>query len=274
MHAQNQDGFHFWGPGQYLTVRDVGGTVGDDVMNIGPDEGDGVSSITDVLVDGMFLDDADQAVRLLSRGTGLLDRVTIRNVQGSYRSFGFYINSWIPDVTAGNFGDIFIENVNLTHTAPNYDYRPPMLFSVGGDIRCLTLKNIRHEYPIDNRAIGEFGLPFYATTPDTIADYVFPAGKPPVIKNLIIDGMTVLENADSKDMEQLRMFGEIENFVLKNVVSLKDDGVARSGNVLKVYPTAHIKNAVISDVYAVGATKVISGEEHIDRLHQSNVFAQ
>ncbi len=274
MHAQNQDGFHFWGPGQYLTVRDVGGTVGDDVMNIGPDEGDGCSSITDVLVDGMFLDDADQAVRLLSRGTGLLDRVTIRNVQGSYRSFGFYINSWIPDVTAGNFGDIFIENVNLTHTAPNYDYRPPMLFSVGGDIRCLTLKNIRHEYPIDNRAIGEFGLPFYATTPDTIADYVFPAGKPPVIKNLIIDGMTVLENGDSEGMEQLRMFGEIENFVLKNVVSLKDDGVARSGNVLKVYPTAHIKNAVISDVYAVGATKVISGEEHIDRLHQSNVFAQ
>ena len=86
--------------------------------------------------------------------------------------------------------------------------------------------------------------------------------------------MTVLENGDSEGMEQLRMFGEIENFVLKNVVSLKDDDVARSGNVLKVYPTAHIKNAVISDVYAVGATKVISGEEHIDRLHQSNVFAQ
>jgi hypothetical protein len=274
MPSNNQDGFHFWGPGEFLTIRNVGGRVGDDFMNLGPDEHDGKSSITDVIVDGVYLDDADQAIRLLSRGTGKLDRVTIRNVQGTYRSFGFYINSWFPDVTAGNFGDILIENVALTHTAPNYDYRDPMLFSIGGDIRCLTLKNIRHEYPIDNRAIGEFGLPFYATTPDTIADYVFPAGKPPVIKNLIIDGMTVLENGDSEGMEQLRMFGEIENFVLKNVVSLKDDGVARSGNVLKVYPTGHIKTAIVSDVLSVGAAKVIDGEEHIDQLITSKVIAQ
>ena len=274
MHAQNQDGFHFWGPGQFLTIRDCGGKVGDDFMNIGPDEADCVSSITDVLVDGIFLDDADQALRLLSRGTGLLDRVTIRNVQGSYRSFGFYINSWFPDVTAGNFGDILIENVNLTHTAPNYDYRPPMLFSVGGDIRCLTLKNIRHEYPIDKRAIGEFGFPFYATSPVTIDSYVYPAGKPPVIKNLIIDGLTTLENGDSEGMEQLQIFGEIGNLVLKNVLSVKDEGVARSGNVLKVYPTGHIKTAIVSDVLSVGAAKVIDGEEHIDQLITSKVIAQ
>ena len=68
--AHNQDGFHFWGPGQFLTVRNVGGCVGDDFMNIGPDECDCVSSITDVIVDGVFLDDADQAIRILSRGTG------------------------------------------------------------------------------------------------------------------------------------------------------------------------------------------------------------
>ena len=274
MQAQNQDGFHFWGPGQFLTIRDCGGKVGDDFMNIGPDESDGVSSITDVLVDGIFLDDADQAIRILSYKEGLVDRVTIRNVQGSYRSFGFYINCWFPGETTGNFGDIFIENVNLTHTAPNYDYRPPMLFSVGGDIRCLTLKNIRHEYPIDKRAIGEFGLPFHSTTPNTIDSYVYPAGKPPVIKNLIIDGVTVLENTDSKDMEQLQIFGEIGNLVLRNVVSVKDDGVERSGNVLKVYPTGHIKCAIVKDVFSVGAAKVIDGEEQIDQLITSDVIAQ
>ena len=274
MQAQNQDGFHFWGPGQFLTIRDCGGKVGDDIMNIGPDEGDGVSSITDVLVDGLFLDDADQSIRILSRGTGLVDRVTIRNVQGTYRSFGFYIDAWYPGNTAGNFGDIFIENVNLTHTAPNYDYRPPMLFSVGGDIRCLTLKNIRHEYPIDSRAIGEFGLPFYATTPDTIADYVYPSGRKPVIQNLIIDGLTVLENEQSEGMEQLRVFGEVENLVLKNVLSVKDKGVARSGNVLKVYPCGHVENAIVSDVFSVGATKVIDGEENVNQLIKNNVISQ
>ena len=274
MQAQNQDGFHFLGPGQFLTIRDCGGKVGDDIMNIGPDEGDGVSSITDVLVDGLFLDDADQSIRILSRGTGLVDRVTIRNVQGTYRSFGFYIDAWYPGNTAGNFGDIFIENVNLTHTAPNYDYRPPMLFSVGGDIRCLTLKNIRHEYPIDNRAIGEFGLPFYATTPDTIADYVYPSGRKPVIQNLIIDGLTVLENEQSEGMEQLRVFGEVENLVLKNVLSVKDKGVSRSGNVLKVYPCGHVDNAIVSDVFSVGATKVIDGEENVNQLIKNNVISQ
>ncbi len=274
MQAQNQDGFHFWGPGQFLTIRDCGGKVGDDIMNIGPDEGDGVSSITDVLVDGLFLDDADQSIRILSRGTGLVDRVTIRNVQGTYRSFGFYIDAWYPGNTAGNFGDIFIENVNLTHTAPNYDYRPPMLFSVGGDIRCLTLKNIRHEYPIDSRAIGEFGLPFYATTPDTIADYVYPSGRKPVIQNLIIDGLTVLENEQSEGMEQLRVFGEVENLVLKNVLSVKDKGVSRSGNVLKVYPCGHVDNAIVSDVFSVGATKVIDGEENVNQLIKNNVISQ
>jgi hypothetical protein len=274
MQAQNQDGFHFWGPGQFLTIRDCGGKVGDDIMNIGPDEGDGVSSITDVLVDGLFLDDADQSIRILSRGTGLVDRVTIRNVQGTYRSFGFYIDAWYPGNTAGNFGDIFIENVNLTHTAPNYDYRPPMLFSVGGDIRCLTLRNIRHEYPIDNRAIGEFGLPFYATTPDTIADYVYPSGRKPVIQNLIIDGLTVLENEQSEDMEQLRIFGEVGNLVVKNVLSVKDKGVARSGNVLKVYPCGHVDTAIVSDVFSVGAKTVIDGEENIDQLIKNNVISQ
>ena len=274
MQAQNQDGFHFWGPGQFLTIRDCGGKVGDDIMNIGPDEGDGVSSITDVLVDGLFLDDADQSIRILSRGTGLVDRVTIRNVQGTYRSFGFYIDAWYPGNTAGNFGDIFIENVNLTHTAPNYDYRPPMLFSVGGDIRCLTLKNIRHEYPIDNRAIGEFGLPFYATTPDTIADYLYPSGRKPVIRNLIIDGLTVLENEQSEGMEQFQMFGEVGNLVIKNVLSVKDKGVARSGNVLKVYPCGHVDTAIVSDVFSVGASKVIDGEEYIDQLIRSDVIAQ
>ncbi|MBQ4575187.1 MAG: hypothetical protein IJA85_08300, partial [Clostridia bacterium] len=127
---------------------------------------------------------------------------------------------------------------------------------------------------IDKRAIGEFGLPFHSTTPNTIDSYVYPAGKPPVIKNLIIDGVTVLENADSKDMEQLQIFGEVGNLVLRNVVSIKDDGVERSGNILKVYPTGHVKTAIISDVFAVGAAKVIDGEERIDQLITSDVIAQ
>lgn len=271
MHAQNQDGFHFWGPGQFLTVRDCGGRVGDDFMNIGPDEGDHVSSITDVLVDGIFHDDADQSIRILSRGSGLVDRVTIRNVQGTYRSFGFYINSWFPDVTAGNFGDILIENVALTHTAPNYDYRDPMLFSIGGDIRSLTLKNIRHSYPIDNRAVAEIGLPFYATTPKTIESYEYPAGRPPIIKNLIIDGLTVLENEQSAGMEQLQVFGEVGNMIVKNVLCVKDADVARSGELVSIKPSGHVGNLVLDSVLSIGMGTLVTGENNADDVIMHNI---
>lgn len=270
MHAQNQDGFHFWGPGQFLTVRDVGGKVGDDFMNIGPDEEDLQSSITDVLVDGVFLDDADQAIRLLSRGSGLLDRCTIRNVQGTYRSYGFYINSWFPGDTAGNFGDIFLENIHLTHTAPNYDYRPPVLFSVGGDIRCLTLKNIRHEYPVDPRAIGEFGLPFYATTPDTIGNYVYPAGHAPILHTLIIDGLTLLEREDSIGLEAFQVFGPIGNLILKNVVALTDPDVEPTGCLLSLKSTGEIGNLVLSDIFTSGK-RLGEGWERVSHLLQDNI---
>jgi hypothetical protein len=75
-------------------------------------------------------------------------------------------------------------------------------------------------------------------------------------------------------MEQLQIFGEIGNLVLKNVLSIKDSGVARSGNVLKIYPTGHVKNAIVSDVFSVGATKAIDGEENIDQLIKNNVIFQ
>ena len=87
-------------------------------MNIGPDELDETSSIEDVLVDGVFLDDADQGIRMLTTGSGRLDRVTVRNVSGTYRSFGFFLNPWFPKATYGNFGNIFFENIDLRQTAP------------------------------------------------------------------------------------------------------------------------------------------------------------
>ncbi len=272
VHARNQDGFHFWGPGQFLTLRNVGGKVGDDFMNIGPDEQDHVSSITDVLVDGVFLDDADQAIRILSRGSGLIDRCTIRNVQGTYRSFGFYINSWFPDRTAGNFGDILIENVHLTHTAPNYDYRPPVLFSVGGDIRSLTLKNIRHSEPIDNRPLLEVGLPFYETTPASVASYVYPAGHAPKLRNLIIDGWTVLENGQSENLDQIVVYGPVGNMVISNVLSVKEEGAPRSGNLVKLEPCGEVDALVMRNITANQLLDTVCGKARVKTLVQSELL--
>ena len=257
----NQDGFHFWGPGQYLTVRNVGGRVGDDFMNIGPDEGDLESSITDVLVDGVFLDEADQAIRLLTRKNGLLDRVTIRNVQGSYKSFGFYIDPWFSD-SPGNFGDLFFENINLKQMPPNYFYHKPILFSIGGDIRCLTLQNIRHEYPDDNRSIAEIGIHSPESSNFESAKFTKPDGTRPKIQNLIIDGLTIIENGDSKDMVAFDVYGEVGNMIVKSVLAVKDDGVETSGTLIKLQDCSNVDNLILTDSVVRGMEKVVDGEKN------------
>ena len=269
MHAQNQDGFHFWGPGQFLTVKNVGGHVGDDFMNLGPDEIDCKSSITDVLVDGVYLEDADQSIRMLSRGTGTLDRVTVRNVSGTYRSFGFYINSWFPGETYGDFKNIFIENVDLRQTKPNYDYRSPMLFGIGGNIESLIMKNIRHHQPTDNRTLFEIGRPFYDL------GFNFPADNMPKMENIVIDGLTVMEETDSAaDAEYVQVYLPVERLALKDVTVIRKNVEQPAGHLLAVKEQGSVERLDMQDISANGFDTLIDGEEHIhymDAVHVRNI---
>lgn len=264
LQAQNQDGFHFWGPGRFLNVRGVGGRVGDDFMNIGPDERDDVSSITDVLVDGVFLDDADQAIRLLSHGTGRLDRVTIRNVTGTYRSFGFYINCWMPGERFGNFGNLLFENIDLRQTAPNYTYRPPFLFSVGGNMESLTVRNLRHHLPSDARALMEIGLPFFDRRSR------FPKETRPCIRHMLIDGLTILEEGEAaREASYIQIFGEVTHLVLRDVTVLREPGEPQGGCLLSFQEAGHVQMLCLSDVFLHG----IGLEENLraDRMIRENV---
>ena len=245
----NQDGFHFWGPGQYLTVKNCGGKVSDDIMNIGPDECDLVSSITDVLVDGLFLDDAEQAVRLLTCGEGRLDRVTIRNITGQYRSYGFYINPWFPERGMGNFGNILIENVDLKAHKHTYEYHPPVLVSVGGNVECLTLKNIRHHNSYDNRTLLEFGLPFYTTHPGNFDDMELRI--PQKMETVIIDGLIITENeGEPEDTVYIAVYDEIENMVLKSVYVMKKQ--KENGTLVYLGKKGRINTLIASDIYTSG----------------------
>ncbi|NLH99659.1 MAG: hypothetical protein GX446_09235 [Chthonomonadales bacterium] len=173
----NQDGIHIQGPGQFLTMRNIQGCSWDDFIAInaddvnaaldehgnlswndalGPDASYG--SVSDVLIDGVILNDAAQGIRLLTRGSRL-DRIVISNVIGTYRSFGFYISPWLAQDPAqkvkqgGNFGHIIFDTVDLRHTAPNYDCTPPFLFHLDGRIDSLTIRNLHHHEPIDPRPL-------------------------------------------------------------------------------------------------------------------------
>ncbi len=256
----NQDGFHFWGPGQFLNVLHCGGKVGDDVINVGPDEHDGVSSITDVLIDGIFMDDGEQAVRLLSRGTGRLDRVTIRNITGVYRSYGFYINPWFPDEVTGNFGNIFIENIDLKSVEKTYS-APPFLFSVGGNIENLTIKNIRHHNAHDNRPIIDIGMPFYSTNPEHYHEFNYDEINER-IQNIEIDGLYITEHeGEPEDTSYINVYDKVENMTVKNVTVVKNQ--KENGTLINIEKYGEIDNLIMESVHTKGLKTVINDESKI-----------
>lgn len=269
----NQDGFHFWGPGQFLTMRNIGGKTEDDFMNIGPDERDGVSSITDVLIDGVFLDHAWQGIRLLSRGTGLLDRVTIRNVVGTYNAYGFYINPWFIDETMGNFGNITFENIDLRPEKKilipeSYiESHPTFLFSIGGDFESLTFRNINWYHSADNRNIFQIGCPFHIP--------MMPfTDKKPRIKNLLVDGLKIIEDERcNNDTQYMFARGIVDRLTVRDIDIIRPLTDKDSGILLKVCSDAEIGRVILDRADIENLKNVIDVTEgKIDKIIISNVL--
>ena len=254
MSEQNQDGLHFWGPGQFLTLRNIGGDAGDDFIALAPDEHDKVSHITDVLIDGVFLDHADQGIRLLSRAEGRLDRVTIRNVTGTYRSFGFYINPWFPDKTSGSFGDIVFENIDLRPEAPNYHYRPPFLFQIGGRVEHLTLRNIKDHYSENQRVLFEVGSPFHDRSQDDPSQTR--------IEELTVDGLSILSR-DGLRIAPFLIDAYIGRMVLRNAdVSL---GKTEETPLIGFGPHGQIGTLAVNGLLSDGLKKLTDAPENAVR---------
>jgi hypothetical protein len=168
----NQDGIHVQGPGQFLSIRNLQGHTWDDMIalnaddlgcdwdgagrfvrrfgrNYGPHRGFG--PVTDVDIDGVQADDCPQVIRIQSRASRV-DRVSIRNVRGTYRDFGVWITPYFRE--GGNLGRIEFENIDLRPTGPRaYDYFPPFLFFLAGGIEQLLLRNVSANLPSDDRPL-------------------------------------------------------------------------------------------------------------------------
>lgn len=290
MFGENQDGIHFWGPGQYLDMRNIMGGAGDDFIALAPDENDGVSDITDVVIDGVYLDNADQGIRMLSKGTGRLDRVTIRNVTGTFKSFGFYINPWFPG-SGGNFGNITFENIDMRQTTHKYDYATPFLFRIGGNIEKLTLKNINHHVAAHPLSLFDIGIPFHTPNDEHIAEYSH-------IGALILDGLQIYETCDhQEDISYMKIFCPVDSLIIRNshirrspdssicgcliettehadIGCIHISGMTIDGkNQLLKYVTGKIGTVCLNDILCVNTTQpLISGDREIGILHQNAVF--
>ena len=198
----NQDGLHFHGPGQNLRLKNIYGRGGDDFIAINTDEGDNVSSIRDVLIDGVILHDgAHQAIRLLCRDKGVLENVTIKNVMGSVRCCGFYINPWFnfehPEAKGGLFKNIYIENVRLKQADNLFERIQPFIFCLGGNIRNITIKDVCAESDSD-----EFRL-LTVREGGGYLSHVYEGMTPTHIEDLTVDGVYVTDGGLGNAKEHL-----------------------------------------------------------------------
>jgi polygalacturonase len=263
--GENQDGLHFWGPGRFLTLRNIHGNAGDDFIALAPDEHDLTASIEDVLIDGVHLEESDQAIRLLVRGTGKLDRVIIKNVTGTYRSYGFIINPWFEG-KGGKYGNIVFDTIDLRPMKPNYTYSPPFLFKLGGNIEGLTVKNLYLHTPEYNHRLFYIGGHYNkdeAEQPDC----------PTLINRLIIDGLLVNElNEAAFQDTYFSIKSKVDYMSVKNVVIQRNPAFGKKGSLLRV-EGGGVSQLWLTGIYAPclaalieappGSIKEISGDSGV-----------
>jgi len=207
---QNEDGLHFFGPGQFLTLRDIQGSSCDDFIALnaddaatrdkdgkwvnagGPDAVISYGPITDVLIDGVQVDEATHVIRLLSR-VSRIDRVVIRNVIGKYRHFGFHLNPWRQG--EGNVGSIVFDTIDLR---PVESSDPCFfLFAIGGKHEAISIRNLRWQTCDTRRMI-----------------WVQPDAK---IGALTLDGADIIAEKPLEQMRYIVVDGQVERLRLRNV---------------------------------------------------------
>ncbi|MDR2775876.1 MAG: hypothetical protein LBC19_14295 [Tannerella sp.] len=261
---QNQDGLHFFGPGRFLTLRNIYGNSGDDFIALAPDEHDLESSIEDVLIDGVHLEDADQGIRLLSRNNGKLDRVFIRNVTGTYRSYGFFV---IPHYggNCSHYGNIVFDMIDLRPLKNNYDHERPFLFRFEGNMESITLKNIYHHTPdFDHTLFIVKGV-----------SYKQPGNNTTKIRRLMIDGLYVDEqnkNSLPDTYIDVQDGADIDLLSVKNVIIRRADGLPKHASLVRVKKDSSISELLLNDVSAPCLNKLLDAPVgSIYRIEKNNV---
>lgn len=240
---QNQDGLHFFGPGRFLTIRDIRGNSGDDFIALAPDEHDLKSSIEDVLIQGVQLEDADQGIRLLVRGEGKLDRVVIRDVTGTYRSYGFIINPWFEG-KGGLYGNIIFDTIDLRPMKNNYDYCPPFLFKLGGNIESITLKNIYQHTP-------EFDHDMFVIGGSYNMDHPESAEQPSRIDRVIVDGLYIDERSETGVPETyFRIKSHVGMLSIKDVILQRTKDCPQEGSLIRLEEGGSVDEARLNNVSA------------------------
>ena len=225
LHGENQDGIHVQGPGRFLVLKNIQGTTGDDFIALNADEehlGEKnffhpcatMGPISDVVVDTVMVNDAAQILRVLSRNSAV-DRITVRNVSGNYRSFGFYLSAWDYRGKGhrGDFGSMLFENIDVRQTKADYTYTEPFLFRISGNHRNLMLKNITYIDPQDDR---------YLVYVEGASDIKDIGTTPAQVDSLLIDGLHINDHSTTPQSRPYMMVkGHVRHMVVRNTEVLR-----------------------------------------------------
>ena len=127
----NMDGVHIDGGCRFGCIRNIQGTCYDDVVALNADDGhDGF--ISDIVIDGVFADNALRGVRLLSTKSPV-SRISISNVYGTYYQNAILIGYFYPfSGMRGKFDHIVIRSEFASHAPrlPVYRKRPKYEFAL------------------------------------------------------------------------------------------------------------------------------------------------
>jgi len=278
IHGGNQDGIHVQGPGRFLVLRNIQGRTGDDFIALNGDEetiGEKsfmnahatVGPISDVLVDTVMVDDASQVLRILSR-QNRIDRITVRNVTGHYRSFGFYLSAWDyrSKKLPGDFGTLVFDNIDLRQTKPNYTYTEPFLFRVSGRHECLTLRNVHYHDPSDDRYLlhieGHSDIPEMGDSP---AD----------VTSLVIEGLHIQDRGPTPQTRPyIRASGHVRSLVIRNSEILAAAG-KKAVFLATVGDLARIDHLVLANLVTQNVDELVSDAgKQIARTDSHGVVAE
>jgi hypothetical protein len=230
---QHQCGVQVSGPGRFLSMRNIRGETQDDFIALNADDGHSdwnqagefvrndsfgpyasFGPITDVDIDGVFINGAENAIRILSRQSRV-DRVSIRNVQGTFGRNGFFLQPhWR---SGGNYGKITFENIDLRPFKADYGIIP-FVFFLAGHFEHLTLRNIQSHLPVDSRPVI----------------WVMPHA---VIDVLSVEGMQIYQNdPHSAKAPVIQVDGQIDLLAVRDVTLYRAKEVPIDGALIRTDP--------------------------------------
>ena len=167
----NCDGLHINGPADNVVIRDCMIRAKDDHISkqadyvkdphppyFGDHElGTLFGDITDVTIDNIRLEGGLFDIRLLSR-ENLVDRIRISNIHGITKEYWLIVDNYFqgePRVThpgKGNFGTIFIEDINVESTGRFVSFRLNRSYAnIHANVDCIVFRTIqRNLFQDDN----------------------------------------------------------------------------------------------------------------------------